>query len=177
MNNDKAYQFVSKLFATYNYNGSQWEVDAQMDSYYNCLLNKANETGKEYDYDKMYRLIEKEYKYKTIPNKNLLLEWQKRCVKHNYDTSKDGELVLFLCYRAEDDGHYKLKEIREYTVSNTDSTTAVENQVEYKLKNIYDEVVIKHYPKGSNLIGNTVWIAKEYDEKGEVTEYDKEKVA
>ena len=177
MAEDKLYKLVCKLFNDYNYNGSQWEVESQIDSFYNYLKNKENETGKNYDYDKMYRLIEKEYKYKTVPSKNLLSDWQKRCVVYNYDTSKDGQLVLFLCYRAEEDGHYILKEIRQYTVSNTESTKAEENKVESKLKGIYDEVSVRHYPKGSCIIGDTVWIAQEYDDKGEVIEYDREKVS
>lgn len=182
MMNDKAYELVSKLFVSYNFNGSQWEVDAQMDSYYNCLKSREAETGKEYDYDKMYKLIEREYKYKTVPAKNLLIDWQKRCVKHNYDTSRDGELILFLCYKQTTDGHYEFSEIREYAVCNSDSTKNNENEILYKLKKLYDEVSVKRYKAGSNVMGSskigyTVYIPKKYDEMGEVTEYETEKVA
>lgn len=175
--NDKAYELVSKLFVSYNFNGSQWEVDAQMDSYYNCLKQQENDTGREYDYDRMYRLIEKEYKFKTVPPKPELLKWQKRCIKYNYDTSQDGQLVLILCYTALDDGHYELKDIRQYTISNNENTKLSEKEALYNLKKIYDEVVIKHFKAGSNLIGKTVFIPKTYDEMGDVTEYEKEKVA
>lgn len=177
MNNDKTYQFVSKLFATYNYNGSQWDVDAQMDSYYNLLKSKEAETGKEYNYDKMYSLIEREYKFKTVPTKNLLIDWQKRCVKHNYDTSQDGKLAVFLCYMAEEDGHYKLKEIRDYVICNSESTKDSEKEILHKLKERYDEVVVKYYKEGSSLVNGVVFIPKTYDELGEVIECDKEKVA
>lgn len=177
MSEDKAYKLACKLFNDYNYNGTQWEVESQIDSYYNFLKSKENETGKEYDYDKMYSLIEKEYKYKIVPSKNLLSDWQKRCIVYHYDNSKDGELVIIKCYKVVEEGHYKLKEVREYIVSNTESTTAEENKVIHKLKNIYDEVACKHYIKGSCLIGNEVWIPKEFNELGEVTEYTREKVA
>ena len=177
MSEDNTYKFVCKLFNDYNYNGSQWEIDAQIDGYYNFLKAKENETGKEYNYDKMYQLIEREYKYKTIPSKNLLADWQKRCVVYNYDTSKDGELVLVLCYMTSTDGHYELRDIREYTMWNRETTKKSEKEVLFELKKIYDEVVIKHYKKGSNLIGNTVFIPKTYNEMGEVTEYEQEKVA
>ena len=177
MSEDNAYKFVCKLFNDYNYNGSQWEIDAQIDGYYNFLKVKENETGKGYDYDKMYRLIEREYKYKTVPSKTLLADWHKRCIKHNYDTSKDGELVLILCYMTTTDGHYELRDIREYIVSNTETTQKSESEVKFKLQKIYDEVVIKHYKAGSNLQGKEVWIPKKYNELGEVTEYDRELVA
>lgn len=177
MSEDKAYQLACKLFNDYNYNGSQWEIDSQIDSYYNCLKSREAETGKEYDYDKMYRLIEKEYKYKTIPPKTELIKWQKRSIKYNYDNSKDGELVLFLCYKYTDDGHYHLKEIQNYTVSNNETTQYAENQRLCRLRNIYDEITVKHYKKDSCLIGDTVFIPKSYNEIGEVTEYEKEKIA
>lgn len=175
--NDKAYELVSKLFVTYNFNGSQWEVDAQMDSYYNCLKQTESDTGKEYDYDKMYRIIEKEYKYKTVPPKAELLKWQKRCIKYNYDTSKDGQLVLALCYKTVEDGHYELKEVREYVMSNNEKTKQSESEIKYNLLKAYDEVVFKHYKEGSSLIGYKVFIPKTYDEMGEVTEYEVEKIA
>lgn len=177
MSEDKAYQLVCRLFNDYNYNGSQWEIDAQIDSYYNCMKSREAETGKEYDYDKMYRLIEKEYKYKTIPAKNLLLDWHKRCIVYHYDSSQDGELILFLCYQAENEGHYKLKEIRQYTVSNNENTKKDTKETQYRLLNIYDEVVKKQYKAGSNLIGTTVYIPSKYNELGEVIEYTTEKVA
>lgn len=182
MSEDKAYKLACRLFNDYNYNGSQWEIDTQIDSYYNCLKSREAETGKEYDYDKMYRLIEKEYKYKTVPAKNLILDWHKRCIKHNYDTSRDGELILFLCYNSGTDGHYEFKEIREYTVCNSDETKISENEILYKLKKLYDEVSVKRYKAGSNVMGSakqgyTVFIPIKYDEMGEVTEYESEKVA
>ena len=177
MSEDKAYNFTCKLFNNYNYNGTQWEVDTQIDSYYNCLKQQENETGKEYDYDRMYRLIEKEYKYKTVPPKSELMKWQKRSVKYNFDTSRDGELILFLCYMAGIDGHYELKEIREFTVVNSEYTKSNDAEIGYKLRKIYDEVTVKSYKKGSSLIGQKVYIPKSFDEMGEVTEYEVEKVA
>lgn len=177
MSEDKAYKLACRLFNDYNYNGSQWEIDTQIDSYYNCLKSREAETGKEYDYDKMYRLIEKEYKYKTVPAKNLILDWHKRCIKHNYDSTRDGELLLFICYNSTTDGHYEIKEIRQYTVDNRESTDGNDNEILYKLKKLYEQVAVKRYPKDSCLIGKTVFIPKTRDEMGEITEYDKEKVA
>lgn len=170
--NDKAYQFVSKLFATYNYNGSQWEVDAQMDSYYNCLLTTEAETGKEYDYDRLYSLIEREYKYKTVPGKKEIISWQKRCVKHNYNTSDNGALMVVKCYRAGTDGHYELKEIRNYIVHNSEYKGKDVQQISKELRRRYDEVAFKQYPAGSVLVGNTVFYPE--DENGECK---KEKIA
>lgn len=182
---DKAYTFVCKIFNDYNYNGSQWEIDTQIDSYYNMLKSKEEETGKEYDYDKMYSLIEREYKYKTVPAKTDLLKWQKRCVKNNYDSSQDGKLLLFLCYKKytylcylpEFATFYHLAECREYIVSNTESTQSTDKQIIKKLKQIYDDVEVKIYKKGSALIGDVVFIPNEYYAEGYVIEYLKEKVA
>lgn len=177
MSEDKAYTLACKLFNDYNYNGSQWEIDSQIDSYYNCLKQHEAETGKEYDYDKMYRLIEKEYKYKTVPSKNLLTNWQRRCIKYNFDTSKNGELALIKCYRIGTDGHYNLVNYREYTVCNNETTQKSESEVTYKLNQIFDKVATKFYPPLSHVLGGFVFIPHKYNELGEVVEWNKEKLA
>ena len=70
MSEDKAYQLACKLFNDYNYNGSQWEIDSQIDSYYNCLKSREAETGKEYDRQAVKELTGQKQNSKEKGRKN-----------------------------------------------------------------------------------------------------------
>lgn len=153
MSEDKAYQLVCKLFNDYNYNGSQWEIDTQIDSYYNCLKSRETD-NKEYDYDKMYRLIEKEYKYKTVISKPLLLDFQKRCVKHIYDTTRDGQLLVFICYCLDADNNPVFRRVYDFVIDNNTDNGKSASSYEYQLKERYEIVKSKFYPAGSTLTGS-----------------------
>lgn len=150
---DKGYQFVCKLFNDYQFKGTQWEVDTQMDNYYNFIKSKEEETGKEYDYDRVYKLLEREYHKKTIPTKFELANFINRCTVNNVDTSVNGQLVVFLCYSLAEDNQTKVfQQIHTFTVDNSESSKDVKFY-QYDLKDRYEVVERKIYPSGSTVIG------------------------
>lgn len=158
--NDNAYKFVCRLFNEYQFTGTQWEVDAQMDSYYNFIKSKENEKGKEFDYEKTFNLLDVYYKKDKrknknnkypLPEKKEVFEYLKKCTI--FDTSVNGQLVVFLCYSLAEDNQTKVfQQIHTFTVDNSESSKDVKFY-QYDLKDRYEVVERKIYPSGSTVIG------------------------
>ena len=151
---DNGYQFVCKLFNDYQFKGTQWEVDTQMDNYYNYIKSKEEETGKEYDYDRVYKLLEREYKKKTIPTKFELGEYLKRAIIKNYDDSKSGQLHVIICYCLDADNNPVFRQVYGFTIDNNTDNGKSASSYEYQLKERYEIVKSKFYPAGSTLTGS-----------------------
>lgn len=151
---DKGYQFVCKLFNDYQFKGTQWEVDTQMDNYYNFIKSKEEETGKEYDYDRVYKLLEREYHKKTIPTKPELVNFINRCTVNNVDTSVNGQLVVFICYCLDSDNNPVFRRVYDFVVDNNTDNGKSASSYEYQLKERYEIVKSKYYPAGSTLTGS-----------------------
>lgn len=143
----KADEFVYKLFNAYDTGYDGFEIDAQMDN----LTKMLTESGIDCDYNKLFSIIQREHNSKKLPTIPKILDYQKRARISNYDTSRNGELVVFKCYSLGVDGHYELKDIREYTVWNSDGGGKTIEQVEKQLKydSIYDEIEVRHFPPES----------------------------
>ena len=148
---DKAYDFVCKLFNDYNFKGTQWEIDAQMDSYYNAI--KEWENGREYNYDKFYKLLEREYKKKTIPTKFELRNYMQRCAVNNADVSRDGQLLVFSCYSRDENGNRIFRHIYDFTIDSTEYTKFV-TTYQTQMREYYEYVEADYFPVGSTLMGS-----------------------
>lgn len=151
---DKRFNFVCKLFNDYNFKGTQWEVDTQMDNYYNFIVGKEQEIGKEFDYDKVVKLLSTEYKKKTIPTKFELGEYLKRAIIKNYDDSKSGQLLVFICYCLDANNNPVFRQVYDFTIDNNTDNGKSASSYEYQLKERYEIVKSKFYPAGSTLTGS-----------------------
>ena len=148
---DKGYQFVCKLFNDYQFKGTQWEVDAQMDSYYNAI--KEWENGREYDYNRFYKLLEREYKKKTLPTKFGLRNFMQRCAVNNADSSRDGQLLVFRCYSRDENGNKIFRHIYDFTIDSSEYTKCL-TTYQAQMRERYEFVEADFSPVGSTLMGS-----------------------
>lgn len=79
--------FLQKLFAVFPPEKNLDEVMA----FYSSTLD----TNKKYDYEKLLKLVGKEYTFKTLPPTSWLIKKREECVFHNVPkySGREGEIV------------------------------------------------------------------------------------
>ena len=162
-------ELVNRIFSAYGVRGLDWEEKINE---YADLINDFIE----YDTDltELYKKIRQEFAKLPQPStlKKMLSKSKTRAeVKEQIEHPDNGKLIVIACYKND-----AISEIREYIVHNTHETKSIK-KVSDDLRETFDKIKVYEFCKGSNLMGNTVFIPNGYNEKGYVIEYKQMRIA
>lgn len=141
----KLFEFLRDLEAFYPLNESEEKVNKRLSSYVDILEGEIIKSGKAYDYEKVLKHIQMNYRYKQFPSLPDILDFIK--VGEIEEVTKcegEGSLVVVTL----PNGY-----IYPFEVS------GIGKPIEYYKDDItrkYGKCDIKVYPKGSVLIGREV---------------------
>lgn len=140
------FEFLRNLEAFYPLNESEDKVNKRLSSYVDILEGEIVKSGKKYNYDKVLKYIQMNYRYKQFPSLPDILEFMVQGeVKEIAECKDEGCLVVVTMpngvkYPFEVAPFGKsVEEIKKHVISN------------------YGNVEVRIYPKGTLLIGNEVF--------------------
>lgn len=178
---------INKLYVAYDKKAGldfQAEIAEIEDIIQSTVTNKT-------DLNEVYVQIRRQCS--SIPSPKRMIEIIKRCNKQQetktyINDSENGKMMLFVCYK---DG--KCRDIREYVIQNggNDRNTKTQSQVLKNLNDKFSYVKVMEFPEsavlyrdllkfdenGSKIVGGEVWEIGGYDSNGDVTYYNKTRVA
>lgn len=128
--------FLHKLFALYP---PEDKTEERMRYYAEILTS-----NKKYDYEKLMRIVGREWKNKYLPSTAWLVEKREQCKPENSIPANEGELVVMRLPNGR---------IYSFTVTGFGRTL---NDIRSKCSSIYGGCKVEIYPKGSVLVGTTV---------------------
>lgn len=143
----RLFEFLRDLEAFYPLNESEEKVNKRLSSYVDILEGEIIKSGKNYDYSKVLKYIQMNYRYKTFPSLPDILDFMK--VGEVYEVvecENEGDLVVITL----PNGY-----MYSFTVHGTGQPLT---EIIEKCKRAYGDCSIKQYPKGSVLIGKEVFL-------------------
>jgi hypothetical protein len=139
------FEFLRKLEAFYPLNESQEKVDNRLSSYVDILEGEIVKRGKKYDYSKVLKHIQMNYRYKTFPSLPDLLDFLNIGeVRESINCKDEGCLVVI-----------RLPESKVYAFEVAPFCRDLED-LKKDAASRFGNSKIEIYPKGSVLIGDTV---------------------
>lgn len=139
------FEFLRKLEAFYPLNESQEKVDNRLSSYVDILEGEIVKRGKRYDYSKVLKHIQMNYRYKQFPSLPDILDFLNTGeIRESLSCKDEGGLVVI---RAEN--HIYGFEIAPFGRTLEDIKTDASKR--------FNNAKVEIYPKGSVLIGDTVF--------------------
>lgn len=141
----KLFEFLRDLETFYPLNESEEKVNKRLSSYVDILEGEIVKSGKTYDYAKVLKHIQMNYRYKQFPSLPDIL-----------DFIKVGEVNEVI--HGEDEGCLVVVTLPNGTIYPFEITTFGKSLDEVKKAIVakHGNVQIKTYPKGSVLIGKEV---------------------
>lgn len=133
-------EFIAQLFMLYP--SKNPNVEAQI-KFYDEVLENSNF----YDYEAFLHFIGREYKYSHTPSTQWLMEYREQ-FRYKRQLGSTGELINITFEK----NNFSIQAV-------PDGPGNISKEVLRKLQNLYGKITsIKRYPKGTVIIGNTVWL-------------------
>ena len=186
MNLQTVTDLVNTLFTYYDCNLSKLDWDNKINEYVDVINDLIS---LDTDLNELYRTIRQEYKYRKIPTphdiKKIILKHHKKAeVKEYQQDPNNGKKIVVTCTR-----NGIIRECREYIVDNVESSKAF-SDITDKIKENFDSYEVYYYKADTTIFHGCrqledgtiqataeAWIPQGYNEKGEITGYDKRKIA
>lgn len=90
----KIFDFLRELELFYPMNESDEKVEKRISSYAEIILRETLKTGETYDYEKIIRHIQRNYRYKTFPSLPDILDYLPvGIVIEEHYSGRDGEVI------------------------------------------------------------------------------------
>lgn len=140
------FEFLRNLESFYPLNEPEEKVNKRLSSYVDILEGEIVKSGKTYNFEKVLRTIQMNYRYKQFPNLPDILDFMKLGeIKNTFDTCKDeGCLAVVTLPNGV---------IYPFEISPVGNQI---NDIKKKLTAVYGNYQLKTYPKGSVMIGTQV---------------------
>lgn len=139
------FEFMRSLEAFYPLNESEDKVNRRLSSYVDILEGEIVKSGKKYDYEKILKHIQMNYRYKTFPSLPDILDFMEQgVIKEIVNCQDEGCLVVM-----------KVAENNIYAFEVSPYGRKFEDIKKDAIAR-FGNVQITTYPKGSVLIGDTV---------------------
>lgn len=149
------FEFMRSLESFYPLNESQEKVNNRLSSYVDILEGEIVKSGKKYDFDKILKHIQMNYRYKTFPSLPDILEYMEQgVIKEVVNCKDEGCLVVV-----------KLPNGRIYTFEVATFGKPLEDIKKHARQKFVSEddwkqgkdVEVNIYPAGSVLMGDKVY--------------------
>ena len=90
----KIFDFLRELELFYPMNESDEKVEKRISSYAEIILRETLKTGETYDYEKIIRHIQRNYRYKTFPSLPYILDYLPvGIVIEEHYSGREGEVI------------------------------------------------------------------------------------
>lgn len=133
-------EFIARLFMLYPSKNPNIESQTK---FYDEVLEDDNF----YDYAEFLRFVGREYKYSHTPSTQWLIE-NRGQFRYKRQLGSTGELIHIIFEKD----NFSIQAV-------PDGPGNIAKDVLKKLENLYGKIrSIKRYPKGTVIIGNTVWL-------------------
>jgi hypothetical protein len=132
-------------------------IKSRLEDYKTTILSEMRKTDDKYDFDHLFNIIKKHYEYTNMPNIPFILKYLK-CAKIQLvkpACEDDGKTLIIIKSRKKND--VIETDLEEYIICSNISGVTNKNSRLAKLRESWDSVSVRIFPKGWFKMGDKVY--------------------